>query len=100
MNRKMLAAALLGAIVTSGCVQNYATREVAQGAAPASLMVLNAPAGARVLVDGREAGIVGQASDIPLAVGRHQVVIEAADRVLHTQAVYVSAGARVEVRVP
>lgn len=100
MNRKILAAALFATALLGGCVQNYATREVTQGAAPASLVVMNAPAGARVIVDGREAGIVGQTDSIPVAVGRHQVVIEAAGQSLHTQAVFVSAGARVEVRVP
>ena len=100
MNKRTIAAALLCAALTSGCVQNYASREVTQGAAPATLVVTNAPQGARILVDGREAGIVGQTPSIPMAVGRHEVVIEFGGQRLHSQAVYVSAGAAVEVRVP
>lgn len=100
MKKAALVVALLCGALTSGCVQNYPSREVSQGAAPASLVVTNAPQGARILIDGREAGIVGQTPSIPVSAGRHEVTIESAGQRLHSQAVFVSAGARVEVRIP
>lgn len=100
MKKTTLIVALLCGALTAGCVQNYPTREVAQGAAPATLIVTNGPPGARILIDGREAGIVGQTLGIPVSVGRHDVTIESAGQRLHSQAVFVSAGARVEVRIP
>lgn len=100
MKKIILIVALICGALTTGCVQNYASREVAQGAAPATLIVSNAPAGARILVDGRQVGIVGQAAGIPVAAGRHDVTIESGAQRLHSQAIFVAAGARVEVRVP
>ncbi|WP_370650140.1 PEGA domain-containing protein [Brevundimonas sp.] len=100
MKTTTLFVALLCGALTTGCVQNYASREVAQGAAPATLVVTNAPQGARILVNGREVGVVGQAAGIPVATGRHDVTIESGGHRLHSQAVFVSAGSRVEVRVP
>lgn len=100
MNKMTLAVALLCGALTSGCVQNYPSREVTQGAAQATLVVMNAPLGARIIVDGREVGVVGQTPGIPVSAGRHEVTIEAAGQRLHSQAVFVSAGARVEVRIP
>lgn len=98
---KLIAAAILGCVTVGGCVQNYATREVEQGAAAGALFVANAPQNARVLVDGRDVGGVGQSpTGIPLSPGRHDVVVEAGGQRLHSQAIFVSAGARVEVRIP
>lgn len=98
MLRKLLLVALCGAAL-SGCVQNYAEREVAQGAAPGSLVVLNAPADATIEVDGRPYGTVGAVAG-PLTPGRHQIVVEAGGRQLHSQSIFMAAGARAEVRVP
>lgn len=98
MLKKIVAVALACAALT-GCVQNYAEREVSQGAAPGSLVVLNAPQGSTIEVDGRPYGVVGGAASA-LAPGRHEVVVEAGGRRIHTQSIFVAAGARVEVRVP
>lgn len=91
----------LCAAMVSGCVQNYATREVVQGAEAGRLTVANAPSDARLLVDGRDLGPVAELkTGAALTPGRHEVVIQQAGRRLHAQAVMVSAGARVEVIVP
>lgn len=100
MKKTTLIVALICGALTTGCVQNYASREVGQGATPATLVVTNAPAGARILIDGREVGVVGQTPSIPVAAGRHDVTVESGGQRLHSQAVFVSAGARVEVRIP
>jgi len=100
MMKKAVLVALCAAML-SGCVQNYATREVAQGAEAGRLMVANAPLDARLLVDGRDLGPVAELkTGAALTPGRHEVVIQQAGRRLHAQAVMVSAGARVEVTVP
>lgn len=98
MLRMLTVVALLGATL-SGCVQNYAEREVTQGALPGSLIVTNAPAGAAIQVDGRPYGLVGEAA-APLTPGRHEVVIEVGGRQIHSQSIFVAAGARAEVRIP
>lgn len=98
MLRILVAAALCGAAL-SGCVTNYADREITQGATPGSLVVLNAPQGATVHVDGRPYGIVGEAG-APLSPGRHEVVVTADGRRIHSQSIFVAAGARAEVRIP
>ncbi|WP_433952199.1 hypothetical protein [Brevundimonas diminuta] len=99
MNKVVLVA--LCAAMMSGCVQNYASREVSQGAAAGSLTVANAPQDARLLVDGRDLGSVADLkAGAALTPGRHEVVIQQAGRRLHAQAVMVAAGARVEVVVP
>ena len=101
MMMKNAAIVALCAAMLSGCVQNYATREVAQGAAAGSLTVANAPQDARLLVDGRDLGSVAELkAGAALTPGRHEVVIQQAGRRLHAQAVMVAAGARVEVIVP
>lgn len=100
MKKAVLLIALICGALTSGCVKNYPSREVSQGAAPATLSVMNAPQGARIILDGREVGIVGQTQGVPVSVGRHQVTIESGGQQIHSQAVFVSAGARVEVRIP
>ncbi len=96
---KRLTVAALACAVLGGCVQNYADRDVAQGMAPGSLVVLNAPAGATIQVDGRPYGMVG-ADAAPLTPGRHEVVVEAGGRRIHAQSIFVAAGTRAEVRVP
>lgn len=100
MTKNAVIVALCAAMMT-GCVQNYASREVAQGAAAGSLTVANAPQDARLLVDGRDLGSVAELkAGAALTPGRHDVVIQHAGRGLHAQVVMVSAGARVEVTVP
>lgn len=97
MFRNLTAFALAGAMLT-GCVQNYAEREVAQGAAPGSLVVLNAPQGAIIRVDGRPYAASGEGAS--LTPGRHEVVVEVDGRPVHVQSIFIAAGARAEVRVP
>lgn len=99
MSRKLLLAALISGALATGCVQNYAQREVAQGAAPGSLLIMNAPVGAVVLIDGRTAGVATPAG-VPITPGRHEVVVQANGQSIHSQAVFVAAGSRTEVRVP
>ncbi|OYW35896.1 MAG: hypothetical protein B7Z42_13530 [Brevundimonas sp. 12-68-7] len=96
---KRLMVTVLACAAVTGCVTNYADRDVAQGAAPASLIVVNAPAGATIQVDGRPYGTVG-AEGAPLTPGRHEVVVEFGGRRIHTQSIFVAAGARAEVRIP
>lgn len=98
MISRLIVAALSFAALT-GCVQNYAEREIVQGAPAGSLVVLNAPQGATIIVNGQFHGTVGH-STANLTPGRHEVVIEAAGRRIHAQSVFVAAGSRVEVRVP
>lgn len=100
MRALVVGVALASGTLLAGCVQNYATREVAQGAAPATVAILNAPVGARVLIDGRDVGDVAQASQYGLTPGRHDVVVQVNGRTIHSQAVFASAGARLEVRIP
>lgn len=101
MTLKTMAAVALGAAMATGCVQNYAEREVAQGAAAGVLVVTNAPPEARLIIDGRDLGAVAQfEAGAPLTTGRHDIAIESGGRRLHAQAVFVSAGARVAVTVP
>jgi len=94
-----LTAVTLACAVLSGCVQNYADRDVAQGAVPGSLVVMNAPQDATVFVDGRPYRAVDVQS-VALTPGRHEVVIEAGGRRIHSQSIFVAPGARLEVRVP
>lgn len=101
MKMKNAAIVALCAAMLTGCVQNYANREVAQGAAAGRLLVANAPQDARLLVDGRDLGSVADLkAGALLAPGRHEVVIQHGGRRLHAQAVMVSAGARLEISVP
>ncbi len=101
MTPKTLAVLALCAAMATGCVQNYAEREVVQGAAAGVLMVTNAPPEARLIVDGRDLGAVAQfETGAPLTSGRHDIAIENDGRRLHAQAVFVTAGARVAVTVP
>lgn len=101
MKAQLLAAAILCGATMAGCVQNYAEREIVQGAAVATVTFPNAPQEARILVDGQDLGAVGQhPNGIALSTGRHDIIITAGERQLHKQAVYVSAGARIEVRIP
>lgn len=101
MKKILVAAALAATAALGGCVQNYAEREVSQGAAPSVVTIVNAPAEARVIIGGRDHGSVAQnANGIALTTGRHDVRIVYGDSTLHSQAVFLSAGARVQVRVP
>ena len=101
MKPSLLLAAVLAVSGLSACVQNYAERDVAQGVPAASLAVVNAPADARILVDGRDVGAVADhPRGAPVSAGRHEVVIARSGTSLHRQAVYVAAGAHIEVRVP
>lgn len=101
MRVQLLAAAALCGATLAGCVQNYAAREVSLGAAAAMVTFPNAPQEARILVDGRDLGAAGQhPNGVALSSGRHDIIITAGERQLHRQAVYVSAGARIEVRIP
>ena len=101
MRRLLVAVALSGAALSSGCVQNYAARDVSQGLAEGMLVVVNAPAEARIVIDGRDLGAVGQqGAGVPISPGRHDILITAAGQPLHSQAVFASAGARIEVRIP
>lgn len=94
-----LTAVALACAVLSGCVQNYADREVAQGAVPGSLTIVNAPQDATIFVDGHPYGVVS-AQSVPLTPGRHEVVVEVGGRRIHTQSLFVAPGARSEVRIP
>ncbi|WP_339930688.1 hypothetical protein [uncultured Brevundimonas sp.] len=96
---KRVTVAALACVALTGCVTNYADREVAQGSEPASLIVVNAPTGASIRVDGRPYGLAGAAGG-PLTPGRHEVVVESGGRVIHSQSIFVAAGARAEVRIP
>ena len=96
---RKLSLALACSLALTGCVQNYAQRDVAQGASPGSLLVLNAPQGATVYVDGRPFGAVGTALG-PLTPGRHEVSIEVEGRRVHAQSIFVAPGARAEVHIP
>ena len=101
MRAHLLAAVLLGTATLSGCVQNYAEREVSQGTAPATVTIVNAPRDARIIVDGRDLGAVAQhPNGVALSLGRHDITITSAGTQLHKQAVFVSSGARIEVRIP
>ena len=101
MKAQLLAAAILCGATMAGCVQNYAEREIVQGAAAATVTFPNAPQEARILIDGRDFGAVSQhPNGVALSSGRHDIIITAGAQQLHKQAVYVSAGARIEVRIP
>lgn len=101
MKAQLLAAAILCGATMAGCVQNYAEREIVQGAAAATVVFPNAPQQARILIDGRDLGPVGQyPNGVALPSGRHDIIITTGERQLHKQAVFVSAGARIEVRIP
>lgn len=99
MRPLILSLALVGAGL-SGCVQNYAEREIVQGREAALMSIVNAPAEARVVVDGRDMGTVGQyQAGLVLEPGRHDVAIMHGGAPIHQQAVFAAAGARIEVRV-
>lgn len=99
--KAILAAALLGGVALSGCVQNYAEREIVQGAAAATLTFPNTPQDAQIQIGQRAYGSASQyPNGIALPQGRHDVIISANGRELHRQAVFVASGARVEVRIP
>lgn len=100
MKPVVLALALTAAAL-SGCVQNYAEREVVQGAAAATLTFPNAPQDAQIQIGTRAFGSVSQhPTGIALPNGRHDIIISQNGRELHRQAVFVASGARVEVRIP
>lgn len=101
MKAQLLAVAILCGATMAGCVQNYAEREIVQGAAAATVVFPNAPQEARILIDGRDLGPVAQhPNGVALPSGRHDIIITTGERQLHKQAVFVSAGARIEVRIP
>ncbi|WP_415288344.1 hypothetical protein RSD66_13825 [Brevundimonas sp. S1H14] len=92
---------LCAALATGGCVKNYPTREAVQGASAGTLKLSNAPADARLIVDGRDLGSVGAlGGGAALTPGRHEVVVRQGDRTLHAQTVIVAAGAQAVVVVP
>ena len=91
---------VLCAALTAGCVKNYPTREAVQGAPSGILKLSNAPADARLIVDGRDLGPVSAlAAGASLAPGRHEIAVTQGGRVLHAQTVIVAAGAQAVVGV-
>lgn len=92
---------LCAALATGGCVKNYPTREAVQGASAGTLKLSNAPADARLIVDGRDLGSVGAlGGSAALTPGRHEVVVSQGGRTLHAQTVIVAAGTQAVVVVP
>jgi hypothetical protein len=93
--------ALCAALAAGGCVQNYPTREAVQGAPAGVLKLSNAPADARLIVDGRDMGPVSAlAGGAALTPGRHEIAVTQGGRVLHAQTVMVAAGAQAVVVLP
>jgi len=92
---------LCAALAAGGCVQNYPTREAMQGASAGMLKLRNAPADARLIVDGRDLGPVSAlGGGAALTPGRHEVVVSQGGRVLHAQTVIVAAGTQAVVVLP
>nr|MCB7500880.1 hypothetical protein [Enterobacter roggenkampii] len=92
---------LCAALVAAGCVQNYPAREAVQGAPAGTLKLRNAPADARLIVDGRDLGPVGALGGAAaLTPGRHEIVVSQGGRILHAQTVIVAAGAQAVVVLP
>lgn len=101
MRAGILFAVALASLSLNACVQNYADREIRQGAESSELVVLNAPVGSTVSVNGSGVGSVQSArSTFPLSPGRQQVQVLRDNRVIFQQVVMAAPGATIEVRIP
>lgn len=96
---KLFAAAC--ALVLAACA--YPISTVQQGGEPAMLFFNGAPEGARVIVDGVDAGEAsafdGRRQVLSVEPGRHNVRVVIGGAELYGNDIYVGAGSRLEVRV-
>ncbi|AYG95389.1 hypothetical protein D8I30_09530 [Brevundimonas naejangsanensis] len=100
--RALIFAAVIGLSV-AGCATAYPTSTVSQGTPDGRLWFSGAPAGARVVIDGVDAGEAaafdGRAAILEVTPGRHVVEVVAAGTPIHSQTVMVGAGSRIQIKV-
>jgi hypothetical protein len=87
-----------------GCAPNYPERTVLQGGGDkGSLYFTGAPLGARVIVDGADAGEAavydGTRAVLEVTAGPHRVIVGTAGAALYDQQVYVGNNARMAIEV-
>lgn len=92
---------LVMAFIVSACA--YPSTIVEQGGEQGMIYFTEAPPGARVFIDGADAGEAmtfdGRRQVLSLEPGRHNVRVVSGAAELYSSDVYVGAGSRMEVRV-
>lgn len=100
--KRLICAAVLG-LSAAACAPSYPASTVSQGAQDGRLWFSGAPAGARVLIDGVDAGEAalfdGRKAILEVAPGRHVVEVVAAGTPIHAETVMVGAGSRTQIKV-
>jgi hypothetical protein len=91
------------AVSAAACAPSYPASTVSQGTRDSIVWVSGAPAGARVLVDGVDAGEAarfdGRVATLTVPPGRHSVEIVSGGTLLYSQILMLASGTRVEVKV-
>jgi hypothetical protein len=91
-------ASVVLALLLASCA--YPTSTVQQGSMPGELFFPAAQAGARVEVDGVDAGLASAYNGVQtlaVAPGPHRVIVRQQNRIIIDRAVYIDAGAKVAV---
>jgi hypothetical protein len=94
---------LFGLISVMGAC-TYPSRTIEQGGNMVTgIYFEGAPAGARLMLDGADAGEAaafdGSAAILAVSPGTHNVVVTAGGREIYNEQVYVGSGSRVSIRV-
>lgn len=102
MKTLRLACALALMAALGACAYPVSTTD--QGAAASGLYFPGAPAGARVLVDGADAGETslydGRKLVLTLPAGQHRIVVQQGSTRLYDKPVYLGTGSRIAIKVP
>ena len=102
MNAKITTVLLSLAILIGACT--YPSRTIEQGGnLQGGIYFEGAPAGARVIVDGADAGEAagfdGSNAILTVVSGTHNVVVMSAGRAIYDQQIYVGSGSRLAIGV-
>lgn len=97
--RLLLVTALSGALVSCA----YPVTTIEQGGVSAGLYFPNSPVGARVLIDGADAGEAasydGRKAVLRVEPGKHHVVVSAGSSTFYDRNVYVGGDSRLAIEV-
>lgn len=100
---QVLSLIALFAVGGTACAPSYPASTVSQGTRDSIIWVSGAPAGARVVVDGVDAGEAarfdGRVATLTVPPGRHSVEIISGGTLVYSQTLMLASGTRVEVKV-